>query len=56
VALITNAYKGLAMGVLLVVIMSVIIAVVFILIISGQTDFISKTARFLGSLLTVRLP
>ena len=52
----TNAHKGLAMGVLLIVVISAIVAIITVLIITGQTDFISKVARYLGSLLTFKLP
>jgi len=53
---ITNAHKGLAMGVLLIVVIAVIVAIVAVLIITTQTDFISKAAKYLGSLLTFKLP
>ena len=52
---ITNAHKGLAMGVLLIVVMAAIVAIIAILIITRQTDFISKVARYLGSLLTFNI-
>ena len=55
-ARVINAYKGLAMGVLLIVVMAVICVLVSILVITGQTDFISKAALFLASLLTIKLP
>ena len=53
---IANAYKGLAMGVLLVVIMAMIVVIIIALIFSGQTKFISDAAAYLSSLLTFKLP
>ena len=48
--------KGLATGVLLIVVMSVIVAMVAIFILATQTDFISNAALYLGNLLTIKTP
>lgn len=44
------------MGVLLVVVMAVILVIIMVLIFSGQTNFISKAASYMGSHLIVKLP
>ena len=56
VVLATYASKGLATGVLLVVIITVIVALVIFIVMSGQTGFIENVALFLSNLLSVKLP
>ena len=52
----TNASKGLATGVLLVVVVSVIVALIIFIVIGSQTGFLDNTAKFLADLLSVKLP
>ena len=55
-ALKTNASKGLATGVLLVLIITVIVALVIFIVIGTQTGFIENTAKFLSDLLSLPTP
>lgn len=56
VARITNAHKGLALGTLLIIILAVAVMIASILIFTGQSDFLTRVAKYLGSLLVVKLP
>ena len=52
----TIASKGLATGVLLVLIITVIVALIIFIVIGTQTGFIENTAKFLSDLLSLPTP
>ena len=52
----TNVCKGLSMGVLLIIVITMIIVGVSILIIVTQTDFIRNVASMISEWLTFDLP
>ncbi len=51
-----NAFKGIAAGTLLIIVVAIIIIAIIITILATQTNFVENAANILSNLLTIKLP